>query len=133
MNIGSLRPLVKDQPNETLLFSLSEDSQLLKTQSQEFSEKFDYRNSKIAFFFETVNSPTAIETVPDKWELKGPPALLVSEGSATCGLSHREGDWPLYSLQRDHSRLVKFSSNVESEYSKVIGVLREMVDTAISS
>jgi hypothetical protein len=61
MEIESLIPLVKDQPNEVLLKSLSVESPLLELQCQDFLTHFTDWNPRIAYFWETVPSPTAIE------------------------------------------------------------------------
>lgn len=60
MEITSLVPMVKDQPNQTLLHSLGKGSQILRNQCRDFPTAFDYRDSEIVCFYETVMSPTAV-------------------------------------------------------------------------
>jgi hypothetical protein len=60
MDIKSLIPMVKDQPNQALLHSLGTESQILREQCRNFPTAFDYKNSEIVCFYETVMSPTAV-------------------------------------------------------------------------
>jgi len=59
MEIASLIPMVKDQPNQALLHSLGKESQILRNQCREFPEAFGYKDSEIVCFYETEMSPTA--------------------------------------------------------------------------
>ena len=59
MEIASLVPMVKDQPNQALLHSLGKESQILRNQCREFPKAFDYQDSEIICFYETEMSPTA--------------------------------------------------------------------------
>jgi hypothetical protein len=59
MEIASLFPMVKDQPNQALLHSLGKESQILRNQCREFPKAFDYQDSEIICFYETEMSPTA--------------------------------------------------------------------------
>ena len=60
MDITSLIPMVKEQPNQALIHSLGKESQLLRNQRRDFPKAFDYSDSEIFYFYETVMSPTAI-------------------------------------------------------------------------
>lgn len=59
MDIESLRPMVRDQPNELFLHTLGPDSPTLKTQSKKFRQMFDGKRPEIVYFFECQMSPTA--------------------------------------------------------------------------
>jgi hypothetical protein len=61
MDIKSLIPIVKDQPNQALLHSLGTESQILREQCRKFPAAFDYSDSEIMCFYETLESPTAIQ------------------------------------------------------------------------
>jgi hypothetical protein len=61
MDISSLIPMVKDQPNRHFLESLGRESDLLRKQSRAFPKAFPFKDSKICSFYETLGSPTAIE------------------------------------------------------------------------
>ena len=60
MDITSLIPMVESQFNQTLLHSLNTTSDLLLKQSRKFPEAFDFPESRIMCFYETVASRTAI-------------------------------------------------------------------------
>jgi hypothetical protein len=65
MDIRSLRPMVKGQPNEHLLNLLTKGSRTLKTQSQTFSRLFqNYLRPPVAFFYENRPSKTARQVGP---------------------------------------------------------------------
>jgi protein SERAC1 len=61
MDIKSLIPIVDNQVNQGLLHSISNESQLLRKQTRDFPKAFDFPESKIVCFYETVTSPTAIK------------------------------------------------------------------------
>lgn len=60
MDISSLVPMVKGQPNQALLHSLGKESQILRNQCRDFPKAFDYPDSEIVCFYETEMSPTAV-------------------------------------------------------------------------
>ena len=60
MDITSLMPMVQDGPNRALVKSLANDSQALKKQDEEFSNIVG-DNVEIVCFYETMQSPTAIQ------------------------------------------------------------------------
>jgi hypothetical protein len=70
MDIKSLVPMVQDQPNHTLLYSLGTESQILRNQCRQFPIAFDKRDSEIICFYETVMSPTAIQVSTTTWTIK---------------------------------------------------------------
>lgn len=61
MAIESLVPLVQDNPNRSLLESLSKNSALLERLEKEFRNAFSVRRPQIVSFYETEKSPTAVE------------------------------------------------------------------------
>jgi protein SERAC1 len=61
MDISSLIPMVKDQPNRHFLESLGRESDLLRKQSRAFPKAFPFKDSIIYCFYETLGSPTAIK------------------------------------------------------------------------
>lgn len=60
MDIKSLIPMVKDQPNQALLHPLETELQVFCEQCRNFPAAFDYKDSEIVCFYETVMSPTAV-------------------------------------------------------------------------
>ena|ERR1700730_17248635 len=61
MDISSLVPMVGDQPNRHFLESLGKESEILQEQRVRFPKAFDFRDSEIISFFETLESPTAVQ------------------------------------------------------------------------
>jgi protein SERAC1 len=61
MDISSLIPMVKDQPNRHFLETLGRESDLLRKQNRAFPKAFPFKDSEIYCFYETLGSPTAIE------------------------------------------------------------------------
>ncbi|KAK7729352.1 hypothetical protein SLS63_006225 [Diaporthe eres] len=62
LDIESLVPMVNDQPNRSLLESLScKNSQVLRRQRQEFSEVLERTNLQLFCLYETEVSPTATQ------------------------------------------------------------------------
>ncbi|MCJ1334037.1 hypothetical protein MMC10_010744 [Thelotrema lepadinum] len=61
MDITTLIPMVRGQPNEALVHSLGKESQLLRNQRRNFPLAFDNPDSEIVYFYETVMSPTAVQ------------------------------------------------------------------------
>jgi hypothetical protein len=61
MDISSLIPMVKGQPNRHFLESLGRESDLLRKQNRAFPKAFPFKDSQICCFYETLGSPTAIE------------------------------------------------------------------------
>jgi hypothetical protein len=59
MDISSLLPMVKDQPNEFLLRALGPESRILRDQSINFKKMFDNKRPEIIYFYECKMSPTA--------------------------------------------------------------------------
>jgi hypothetical protein len=64
MDISSLVPMVRGQPNEDLLRSLGKESQILRNQCREFPKAFGYQDSEIVCFYETKMSPVAVHVSP---------------------------------------------------------------------
>jgi protein SERAC1 len=64
LDIESLVPMVKDQPNRFLLESLdSKNSQMLSIQKRNFAEILDRTDLEMFCFYETELSPIAIKVV----------------------------------------------------------------------
>ncbi|KAK1712736.1 hypothetical protein BDP67DRAFT_516742 [Colletotrichum lupini] len=124
--IESLVPLVKNQPNRSLLESLNRNSALLQRLDKEFNNVISARRPSIVSFYETEKSPTAVE-VNGKWELSGPSEVLVDVSSATCYSNQR------HPIDRNHSEMVKYSHGHDVFYRRVITVTREILSTNTQS
>ncbi|ETS75921.1 hypothetical protein PFICI_12865 [Pestalotiopsis fici W106-1] len=121
MAIESLVPLVMNNPNRSLLESLNKNSALLQSLERDFSNLFVATKPEIFSFYETEKSPTAIKTEKGKWELCGPPEVLVDVSSATCGCNER------YPINRNHSELVKYHNRHDGCYVRVRSVLEPLL------
>ncbi|KAK1458001.1 hypothetical protein CMEL01_15348 [Colletotrichum melonis] len=124
--IESLVPLVKDQPNRSLLESLNKNSALLQRLDKEFNNVIRAKRPSIVSFYETEKSPTAVE-VDGKWELSGPSQVLVDVSSAICCSNHH------HPIDRNHSEMVKYSHGHDVFYRRVITVTRELLSTTTQS
>jgi hypothetical protein len=61
MAIESLVPLIKNNPNRSLLESLNKNSALLRILERKFSSTFSTKKPRIFSFYETQKSPTAVQ------------------------------------------------------------------------
>ncbi|OBT60680.1 hypothetical protein VE03_09999 [Pseudogymnoascus sp. 23342-1-I1] len=129
MEITSLIPLVKDQPNQGLLHSLGKESQILRNQCRDFPKAFGHEHSEIICFYETDMSPTAAKD-GEEWKMTGPLSILVDSSSARHGRPWENEAHHCMALKRSHSELVKFSSNDE-DYERVLAVLKRMMSNAV--
>lgn len=109
MEIESLIPMVKDQPNWSLLESLNvRHSQTLWLQRRQFGKVLERIHCHCFCFYKTDLSPTAaIDPETGRYKMGGTPRILVSRASATSCLSPNDSS--------DHS--VPISSTLW--YSKV--------------
>ncbi|KAI9891067.1 MAG: hypothetical protein M1814_003418 [Vezdaea aestivalis] len=109
LNVTSLLPMVKGQPNEQFIHMLGK-SQLLRDQCRDFRDTFDFRDSEIVCFYETTLSPSAIyNKKTGNWEMKGPPMIFVDNDSAIHGRSWEDKPHHIQGLDKPHRELVKFS------------------------
>ncbi|KFZ19928.1 hypothetical protein V501_00400 [Pseudogymnoascus sp. VKM F-4519 (FW-2642)] len=128
IDITSLIPMVKSQFNQSFLHSLSTMSDLLLKQCREFPQAFNFPESRIMCFYETLASPTAIN-INGRWRMKGPNAILVGQASATHSRSWENKAHHIQAINRDHSQLVKFRANDEA-YRRILGTLKEFTKQA---
>ncbi|KAK0725411.1 hypothetical protein B0H67DRAFT_641836 [Lasiosphaeris hirsuta] len=120
MDTSSLIPMVGDSPNRPLVDSLSHiNSLILNIQQQEFHTALGSEgDSEIVCFYETVESPTAVQGVDGKWSMTGPPITLVTKSSATHCRPWENGPEHVCAVARTHSDMVKFGPQ-DHEYDKV--------------
>ncbi|KAK5995239.1 Serine/threonine-protein phosphatase 6 regulatory ankyrin repeat subunit B [Cladobotryum mycophilum] len=122
MAIHSIVPLVQDNPNRSLLESLSTNSALLPRLEKEFNTAFSVRCPRIIAFYETESSPTAEER-GGKWTLSGPSKVLVDVSSATCGTKNQ------HPINRTHSGMVKFKHQYDELYMRVKTALQPLLSS----
>lgn len=128
MDIKSLIPIVGDQANLAFLYSLGKESQLLRNQSRDFAKAFDFPDSEVVYFYETMMSPMA-EWRGTEWKMTGPRKILVDSTSATHGRPWETEAHHIHALNREHSDLVKFSIH-DSDYDRVLAILKRLTLTA---
>lgn len=63
MAIESLLPMAGQNPSQHLLHTLRKGSELLRYQQERFPLAFSFRDSVILSFYETRESPTAVEVI----------------------------------------------------------------------
>lgn len=61
MAIESLIPMVNNQPNRQLVETLNENSDVLRHVTDDFNTSFKSSHVKVVCFYETLQSPTAIQ------------------------------------------------------------------------
>ncbi|KFX90596.1 hypothetical protein V490_06374 [Pseudogymnoascus sp. VKM F-3557] len=132
MDIASLIPMVKCQPNQALLHTLGKESQLLRNQSRDFPQAFASKESEIFCYYETEMSRTATLTENNVWKMGEPLCILVDSSSARHTRPWENEAHNCIGMKRDHSTLVKFSPN-DSEYDEVLAKLNRMMLTAVST
>ncbi|KAL1649447.1 hypothetical protein SLS58_001502 [Diplodia intermedia] len=120
-----LFPMVGEQPNRSLVQSLGKHSAILQRYEEEFSLAFDSKNpAEILSFYETDMSPTAkFNEEKQIWEFdKTELAVLVEKPSATNGSTSQ------YAIARNHSEMVKFTSEMDEMYDVVLVSLLPLVE-----
>lgn len=147
MNIKVLEAMIKGQPNESLVKSISYQSQTLQELSRKFKSNFANRKPKIIYFYEMepsfwpmkvcskLVSPAKILTVSQldngQWKMAGTPKkILVDKDSATDGELWSAGHVNTHPLNRNHSDLVKFSSPNDDDFQRVLSELMKLMENA---
>ncbi|KAH6851067.1 hypothetical protein B0I37DRAFT_373108 [Chaetomium sp. MPI-CAGE-AT-0009] len=132
MDIRSLVPMVENGPNRFLLESIGNiSSQVLTMQQREFPQALGEDKSEVICFFETLMSPTAV-VIDGKWQMKGPPAVLVNKSSATHCRPWENGPEHICPIDRNHSNMVKFGPH-DHEYEKALARIQGVSRRALVS
>lgn len=63
MAVESLLPMAGQNPSQYLLHTLRKGSEVLRYQQERFPSAFDFKDSVIVSFYETLESPTAVEVI----------------------------------------------------------------------
>ncbi|KAJ5820318.1 hypothetical protein N7474_005909 [Penicillium riverlandense] len=130
MNIKALEAMIKGQPNESLVNSISYQSQTLQKLSRKFKSKFANRKPKIIYFYEMEPSFSPVKLDNGQWKMAGTPKkILVDKDSATDGELWSAGHVNYHPLNRNHSDLVKFSPN-DDDFRRVLNELMKLVEDA---
>jgi protein SERAC1 len=145
MEIRSLMIMVQGQPNAPFISMLDRNSEPLARQHRRFCEAFPFTDSKVFSFYETQQSPTAVEVrlhvegwsyltnilqISGRWEMSGPMEVLVDITSATQSRGAWESkEYFFQPISKSHSELVKYSR--EDEYYKLVkGRLEDVAEKA---
>jgi hypothetical protein len=146
MHISHLLPMVQGQPNESLIKSLSRDSEYLSRLHTSFSGIVSRSSIRLISAYETKKSPTPkvchfctlaiciVAKGPDqwtsagRWEKGGQDEYLVDQSSATAGCEDRD----TFPIDEDHSNMVKFSEGSE-HYSTIVYTLHRLCETVSAS
>ena len=135
MDMEAIAAMVQDLPARYIsaLLDQRDGFRLRQRQHDLFCKAFGYKDSKIVQFFELKKSPTVVQDPQTKqWTRTGPPALLVSPGSASCGRPWETGAEYAISLNGNHSDMVKFYSTGLDDYVIVRDVLQTYIKDACS-
>ncbi|KAJ5908474.1 hypothetical protein N7495_001156 [Penicillium taxi] len=129
METTALEAMIRGQPNESLVRSISPESETLTDLSQKFKLRFASGKPKIVYFYELEES-CCPKFENGEWKMTGTPKkILVNKDSATDG-----GRWianvRMEPLNRNHSDLVKFSNPDDSDLSRVLNELTKLVGEA---
>ncbi|KAI0864359.1 hypothetical protein F4860DRAFT_441662 [Xylaria cubensis] len=132
LDVSSLIPMAGDGPSRALVESLGRTgSRTLGLLHQEFQEALGILNNvEIFCFFETMLSPTAVQDKNGKWEMKGPPAVLVTKLSATHCHTEDQGLEKICAINRTHSEMVKFGPE-DPEYDKALPRIKSLAQRAL--
>ncbi|KAL0257572.1 hypothetical protein SLS55_008386 [Diplodia seriata] len=124
MNIESLLPMVGSNPYLQLLQTIGEklNPAFLHDQAQRFQMILDAKEFPIVSFYETKMSPTAV-FVDGRWQMSGPPEVLVNPTSARHGRSFGSDVVP---VNKSHSDMVKFDGPQDTVYYLVLHKLQNM-------
>ncbi|KAI9683271.1 MAG: hypothetical protein M1822_006136 [Bathelium mastoideum] len=123
MEQAHFRTVVRENPNEALVDDIGRNSNYLRRLNESF--KSLSHPLKCFWAFETLESPTLVQFPDGKIDRNGPPNILVSRASATCGFVDTNPSVTV-PIHATHSDMVKFRP--DSEYyhtvvSKLINIL----------
>jgi len=79
---NSWMPIVKNQPNEKLIRSITPGSLYLRDLQSRFDTTFTFSDARIVSVYETMRTKTLKEESPGVWKLTGPAQVMVTRESA---------------------------------------------------
>ncbi|KAK6451589.1 hypothetical protein FP744_10007840 [Trichoderma asperellum] len=132
MDIRALISMAGDGPNRFLLESISRNSQVLSIQQRDFCSALEgQKQSEVFCFYETLESPTAVQDESGRWTNTGPAAILVTKSSATHCRPWEDGPEHICAIARTHSRIVKFG-RYDTAYKNVRERMRSLSKRALA-
>ncbi|TGJ81637.1 hypothetical protein E0Z10_g7128 [Xylaria hypoxylon] len=134
LDVSSLIHMAGDGPNRVLIESLGRaGSRTLDLLHQEFQKALENLNDvEIFCFFETMLSPTAVRDKTGTWQMKGPPAVLVTKQSATHYHTGDQGLGRICAINRTHSEMVKFGPE-DPEYDRALPQIKGLAQRALKA
>ncbi|KAI1455351.1 hypothetical protein F4805DRAFT_275957 [Annulohypoxylon moriforme] len=125
MEQSHLEAIVEGQANSELIKDLSTKSTYLHQLDEQFSGISVLQESLLYWWYETMESPTVTLGSDEKWLRTGPKEILVTRESATRGLDKRHMQDLTYSIDKDHSSMVKFSEG-DPDYLVLVQHLKQI-------
>lgn len=126
LEIGSLRSMVKSQSNSKLIEDLDKASHFLRRHNH-FWKFYIPELTRVISIYET--RPTGTVEEASGWRRTGTPVLMVDRESAIHATPKaRKGD--IFSIDADHSNIVKFDNKSCQEYLNVRSKLLDLVKEA---
>ncbi|PTB38804.1 hypothetical protein M441DRAFT_146152 [Trichoderma asperellum CBS 433.97] len=133
MDIRALISMAGDGPNRFLLESISRNSQVLSTQQRDFCSALEgQKQSEVFCFYETLESPTAVQDEFGRWTNTGHAAILVTKSSATHCRPWEDGPEHICAIARTHSGIVKFG-RYDTAYKNVRERMRSLSKRALAA
>ncbi|KAI5817799.1 hypothetical protein BZA77DRAFT_244435 [Pyronema omphalodes] len=127
LNQKSIEMLVQGKENEHFLRDISTESDYLLELEKDFRICYASMRSPIIVSFYETEDTRSVETFANgEARRSGPPIRMVSRKSAVCSVSE---DCNRIAIHADHSRMVKFRSESDEHYQRVVAKIREMRKT----
>lgn len=145
LEVQSLRLLVKDQPNSSLIADLDASSAFLRRHNF-FWEFQKAEGTRVISVYETkptatvkvrslircvrsCETNTRVQETAGVWKQTGPKVMMVSRASAISATPKGKVD-DIFSIDANHSDIVKFITNTSQSYLNVRTRIMSLVDEA---
>ncbi|KAI5785356.1 hypothetical protein FPQ18DRAFT_416352 [Pyronema domesticum] len=124
LNPKSSDSLVQGKGNKRFLKDLSTDSNYLFELEKDFRICHEsMKNSIVVSFYESEDTCSVEKMADGGWKRCGAPIRMIPRGLAVCSVSK---DCNRMEIRADHSRMVKFLSESDEHYQRVIDKIKEM-------
>ncbi|KAI5811833.1 ankyrin repeat-containing domain protein [Pyronema omphalodes] len=127
LNRCSIEMLVQGKENEHFLRDISTGSDYLFELDKEFRMCHgSMRNATIVSFYESEDTRSVETFANGEAKRCGAPIRMVPRESAICSLSQ---DYNKIEIRADHSRMVKFRSQSDEHYQRVVTMIQDIKET----
>lgn len=126
--VESLRPMVKSQANSKLIEDLDKGSNFLRRHNH-FWKFYMPEHTRVISIYETQPTASVEPTSTSSWKRTGKPVLMVNRESAIHATPDGRQD-DIFSIDADHSNIVKFDNNSCQDYINVRSKLVILVGEA---